>query len=64
MNFQIAYFLPLFAEIINRFLSRPGNGAHPGNNIFRIGIAIVIKEMIITARQFIDLGHAGFNNIR
>ena len=59
-----ADFLAVFAEFINRFLDSTGNGAHSNDDVFSIGSAVVIEEVVRTAGQFADLIHVVLNDVR
>ena len=51
-------------EKINRFLGRFRTGTHDDNDPFRVRSTIVIKDTVITSRQFVDDIHVVLNSIR
>ena len=57
MNLYHADLLALSVEVINSVADRFRRRTHDDYNFFRIGSAVVVKEFIIAACQFIDFIH-------
>ena len=61
---EIADFSAFGRHDIDAFLNSAGNGAHGDDDVFRIRSAIIVKQLVRTARIFADLVHVILNDIR
>lgn len=56
--------LPLRIEVVDRLLDRLADGAHRDDDAVGILGAVVVKEMMLAARDLRDVGHGLFNELR
>ena len=61
---EIADFSAFGRHDIDAFLNSAGNGAHGDDDVFSIRSAIIVKQLVRTARIFADLVHVILNDIR
>ena len=52
-----AHLLALGGEVVHGFLGGFGGGAHEDDDPLRVGGAVVVKEVVVPARQLVDLLH-------
>ena len=58
-----ADFLAFFAELVDSFLDGTGDRTHGDDDVFCVRSAVVIEEVVRTARQFADLVHVVLDNV-
>ena len=64
MNVYTADFFTFINQVFDRFFNGLCAGTDSNDNIFRIGNSRVIKEMIFTARNFVNHLHVLFRRFR
>ena len=64
MHRDHAHFFAARIEHIRRLFSDIADRAHADHDTFRVGRAVVIEKLIITARDFIDLAHVFLDDFR
>ena len=64
MNGQKTGLFAVCVEVIDNFLRRLANGTHRDNDAFRIRSTVIIERMILTARDFAEIGHRFVNKFR
>ena len=62
--FQHADLFAAFGKVIDGFFNRVCAAAHKDDDFVCVGCAYVVKQMVVTSRQFADLFHVFFNNGR
>ena len=64
MDLQKPHLPALLVEVVHRFLHRLGGGAHHHDDLLRVGSAVVVEQLVVPARQLVDLVHVVLDGIR
>ena len=64
VDVQQADLLPLRVEVIDRLLDRLADGAHRDDDAVGILRTVVVKEMMLAARDLCDVGHGLLDELR
>ena len=60
---QEAHLLAPVIQVLHRLLNAAGNRAHGHDDPLRVGSTVIIKEVILPARQLADFGHIVLNDV-
>ena len=64
MDLHQAHLAALGVEVVDGLLHSLGSGAHHHDDLFRVGSAIVVEELVVPAGELVDLVHVVLDGLR